>query len=198
MRLVAAIFARPEPLSKHCESHGFTITVKREMCCILEFIALYFLLQSTVLHRDQTDEWKGWMQLVILIYHITGASKVSHYHITGASMLYEYINIIDFPVLVATSLVLREKHTVTLLGQSVMQFQITILQVKSELSHCCFCVFSQVLPIYMHIRVLVSSYLFLSAFGHFCYFYTKVDYSFRRVCMVRYAIFSHCVIKTYE
>ncbi|XP_017465459.1 PREDICTED: CAS1 domain-containing protein 1-like [Rhagoletis zephyria] len=69
-------------------------------------LGLFFTDESAtnnVLHRDQTNEMKGWMQLVILAYHYTGAS--------------------------------------------------------------------QILPIYMFIRLLVSLFLFLSGFSHFTYFW---------------------------
>ncbi|KAM8884455.1 N-acetylneuraminate (7)9-O-acetyltransferase [Synchiropus picturatus] len=42
------------------------------------FVLGFFYNENTketkLLNREQTDEWKGWMQLVILIYHISGAS----------------------------------------------------------------------------------------------------------------------------
>ncbi|TRY61460.1 hypothetical protein TCAL_03164 [Tigriopus californicus] len=68
------------------------------------------------LHREQTDEWKGWMQLVILIYHFTGASSS--------------------------------------------------------------------LPIYLHIRVLVASYIFLNGYGNFFYVWRNGKLGMERLLQV--------------
>ncbi|KAJ9604546.1 hypothetical protein H2200_010659 [Cladophialophora chaetospira] len=69
-----------------------------------------------ILSRQQTEEWKGWMQIVILLYHYFGLSKV--------------------------------------------------------------------LWVYQFVRLLVSSYLFMTGFGHTTYFITTNDFSFRRAASV--------------
>lgn len=82
-------------------------------------LGLFFTDESSsfkLLPRDQTDEWKGWMQLIILTYHMTGAS--------------------------------------------------------------------QVLPIYVNMRLLVTMYLFLTGYGHFTYFWHKGDQGFKRLLEV--------------
>ncbi|OQR73458.1 CAS1 domain-containing protein 1-like [Tropilaelaps mercedesae] len=75
---------------------------------------------GTILHRRQTQEWKGWMQLVLLIYHMTGASKI--------------------------------------------------------------------IPIYMHVRVLVTSYLFLTGYNHFSHFWAGGDASVFRLARVAFRL----------
>jgi hypothetical protein len=68
------------------------------------------------LSRDQIEEWKGWMMVIILLYHWTGASKQ--------------------------------------------------------------------MWIYITVRLLVASYLFLTGYEHALYFYERADYSIRHVASV--------------
>ncbi|KAJ0178071.1 hypothetical protein K1T71_005894 [Dendrolimus kikuchii] len=46
---------------------------------------------NRVLHRDQTNEWKGWMQLVILVYQVTGASKVLPIYMLVRALVSAYL-----------------------------------------------------------------------------------------------------------
>lgn len=86
-------------------------------------LGLFFTEESKftkVLHHDQLDELKGWMQLVILFYYMTGANRI--------------------------------------------------------------------LPIYMHIKVLISGYLFLSGYEHFTYMWQTGNIGIVRFLQVMFRI----------
>lgn len=84
---------------------------------------------TKILHHDQMDEWKGWMQLVILVYHVTGASRI--------------------------------------------------------------------LPINMHIKVLISAYLFILAYQQFYYIWQRGDigivYFFRTLFELNFMTVTLCL-----
>ncbi|XP_063363249.1 N-acetylneuraminate 9-O-acetyltransferase [Cydia amplana] len=48
-------------------------------------------ISTRVLHREQTNEWKGWMQLVILVYQVTGASKVLPIYMLVRALVSAYL-----------------------------------------------------------------------------------------------------------
>lgn len=112
--------------------------------------------QSKLLNREQTDEWKGWMQLVILIYHVSGASAVS-----------------------ATQ---RTPH----IHSRITSFQALRIHFGCKgIEQVSFLSVFQFLPVYMHVRVLVAAYLFQTGYGHFSFFWLKGDFGLYRVCQVR-------------
>ena len=129
--------------------------------------------QTKLLNREQTDEWKGWMQLVILIYHISGASAVS------ASFPF-------FPFFLFLYQALVVLHT-PLLFLSFTHY--TVSNVPMYDNRCVPCdadiiPMFQFLPVYMHVRVLVAAYLFQTGYGHFSFFWLKGDFGLYRVCQV--------------
>ncbi|CAG9855806.1 unnamed protein product [Phyllotreta striolata] len=86
-------------------------------------LGLFFMEESKfnkVLHPDQLNEWKGWMQIVILVYHVTGASRV--------------------------------------------------------------------LMISMHIKVLISAYLFLLGYEHFSYVWYRNDIGIVSFCTMLFRL----------
>lgn len=86
-------------------------------------LGLFFTEDSRftkVLHRDQLNEWKGWMQLVILVYQATGASRI--------------------------------------------------------------------LPLNMHIKVLLSTYLFLLGYEQFCYVWHRGDVGIVSFCKMLFRL----------
>ena len=53
---------------------------------ILGFVTYQPVKDASVLNRQQTCETRGWMQLVLLVYHYTGGSKVGYNNSVGTRL----------------------------------------------------------------------------------------------------------------
>ncbi|EKM61251.1 uncharacterized protein PHACADRAFT_247738 [Phanerochaete carnosa HHB-10118-sp] len=65
-------------LKEHKQFNPWTFAFLCVLCLVIGLLTVKRADRDQgILNRDQTDEWKGWMQIAILIYHYLGASKIS-------------------------------------------------------------------------------------------------------------------------
>ncbi|XP_065051911.1 N-acetylneuraminate 9-O-acetyltransferase-like [Rhopilema esculentum] len=66
---------------------------------VMVLLGIYKLEKTTdltLLHGDQSDEWKGWMIFVILVYNYTGAEKILPVYLFIEVLFASYLFIIGF------------------------------------------------------------------------------------------------------
>ncbi|XP_017777823.1 PREDICTED: CAS1 domain-containing protein 1 [Nicrophorus vespilloides] len=91
-------------------------------------LGLFFTEDSNftkILHRDQMNEWKGWMQLVILVYHMTGASQILLINMHIKILISAYLFLLGYEQFVY----MFQHGDLTLVGLFKMLFQLNFMTV---------------------------------------------------------------------